>query len=243
LFLRSFVLVVAALALAAPALAITGGALDGNAHPAVGMLLADRGNGPEPDCSGSLVSPTVFLTAGHCTAGLSSNRVWVTFDSQVSSSTSKLLRGTAYTDPEFGHDRGDLHDLAVVVLDAPVTGIAPLSLPAAGLLDAKPKIASVVVVGYGYSARLTGGGNPTFVYDGARRFATTTVDSVTKTLLHVSSQDGGTCFGDSGGPELLGSTIVAVTSSGDSTCSGQSRGYRIDTQQARAFLGQFVPLP
>jgi len=68
---------VAALAVAAPAFAITGGSIDGTAHPAVGLLLADRGNGPEPDCSGALVSPTVFVTAAHCTGDLASGRVWV----------------------------------------------------------------------------------------------------------------------------------------------------------------------
>ena len=90
--LRSNILIaagVAALAVAAPAaFAITSGSLDGGAHPAVGLLLADRGNGPEPDCSGSLVSPTVFVTAAHCTGDLASARVWVSFDPQyVSRST------------------------------------------------------------------------------------------------------------------------------------------------------------
>src|SRR6185436_11616994 len=86
--------IVAVLVFCAPALAVTGGSLDGSAHPAVGILLADQGNGPQPACSGSLISPTVFLTAGHCTAGLASNRVWVSFDSQWMPS-SALLQGTA----------------------------------------------------------------------------------------------------------------------------------------------------
>jgi hypothetical protein len=183
----------------------------------------------------------VFLTAAHCTAGLPSSRVWVTFDSAYTAA-SKLAPGTAYTDPEFGHDRGDLHDLAVVVLDKSVSGIAPLSLPRAGLLDAA-KPASVTVVGYGAAMPGNGNGKPGFSYDFTRRFAVATVDSVTKSELHYSSHDGGTCYGDSGGPELLGSTIVAVTSHGDTVCAGQSRGYRTDTASARAFLGRFVPLP
>jgi secreted trypsin-like serine protease len=241
LFLRLSILALLALALSAPALAVTGGSVDANAHPAVGLLLADRGNGPEPDCSGSLVSSTVFLTAAHCVAGLPSNRVWVTFDAAYTSS-SRLLPGTAYADPAFGHDRGDLHDLAVVRLDRPVDAIAPLALPRAGLLDgAKP--ASATVVGYGAAAAGNGNGKPSFSFDFTRRYATTTVNSVTKSELHYSSHGGGTCYGDSGGPELLGSTVVAVTSHGDTVCAGQSRGYRTDTASARAFLAQFVSLP
>jgi hypothetical protein len=61
-----------ALALAAclaPAIgAITYGTPDGNAHPNVGLLVARIGTGFFAICSGTLVSPTVFLTAGHCTA-------------------------------------------------------------------------------------------------------------------------------------------------------------------------------
>ena len=238
--LRLLALAAATLALAAPAAAVTGGTVDGSAHPAVGLLLADFGSGPRPDCSGSLVSPTVFLTAAHCVVGLPSN-VWVTFDSAYSSS-STLLPGKAYADPLFGHDNGDLHDLAVVKLAKPVTGVTPLSLPAAGALDAA-KPASVVVVGYGADQAATGNGKPSFSFDFTRRFATSTVDSVTPSELHFSAHDGGVCYGDSGGPELLGSTIVAVTSHGDTVCAGQSRGYRVDTASARAFLGRFVALP
>ena len=49
---------------ASPASAITGGRPDGNAHPYVGIVMTAEGG----FCSGALLSPTVFLTAGHCTS-------------------------------------------------------------------------------------------------------------------------------------------------------------------------------
>jgi V8-like Glu-specific endopeptidase len=232
---------VAAVALSAPALAITGGTVDGGAHPAVGLLLADRGNGPEPACSGSLVSSTVFLTAGHCTANLSSARVWVSFASQWTKGA-PLLTGTAHTDPLFGQDKKDSHDLAVVVLDAPVSSVAPLALPSAGALDAS-KPDSVVAVGYGADQPAADKKNPSFTFDFTRRWTTADVGGVSKTELRLSARAGGTCHGDSGGPELVESTVMAVTSHGDDACTKQSFAYRVDTAGARAFLSQYVRLP
>jgi hypothetical protein len=227
----------AALVLAAPVLAITGGTLDGQTHPAVGLLLADRGNGPEPDCSGSLVSATVFLTAGHCTGGLASNRVWVSFDSRYVGGSSKLLTGTAYTDPQWGVAKGDTHDLAVVVLDAPVRGVTPFQLPKAASLDkAGLRSQSFVNVGYGYFDR-------TFTFDGYRRASVSSFTNAKPTELMLSDAAGGVCFGDSGGPRLLGSVVAAVTSTGNRNCTGQSTSYRLDTPSARAFLQQFVATP
>jgi len=240
LSLRFLMVAVAALALSTPALAITGGTVDGGAHPAVGLLLADRGNGPEPACSGTLVSSTVFLTAGHCTANLSSARVWVSFASQWTPG-SPLLAGTAHTDPLFGQDKKDSHDLAVVVLDAPVGSITPLALPAAGALDTKTE--SVVAVGYGADQPAADKKNPSFTFDFTRRWTIADVGGVSKTELRLSARAGGTCHGDSGGPDLLGSTVVAVTSHGDDACTKQSFAYRVDTAGARAFLSQYVRLP
>jgi secreted trypsin-like serine protease len=56
---------------------------------------------------------------------------------------------------------------------------------------------------------------------------------------------GGVCFGDSGGPRFLGTstTIVAVTSGGDMTCSGMNWSTRLDTPGSRSFLRAFVTLP
>ena len=228
---------VAALAVAAPAFAITGGSLDGNAHPGVGLLVADLGNGPEPDCSGSLISPTVFVTAAHCTGGLASTRVWVSFDSHYVAGLSSLLGGTAHTDPQWGLVKDDSHDLAVVVLDSAVRGVTPFVLPKAAALEAAGvSSAAFTNVGYGYSDR-------SFTFDGYRRWSTSSFTNVKPTELRLTEKGGGVCFGDSGGPRLLGNVVAAVTSTGNKNCTGQSISYRLDTPSARAFLSSFVSAP
>jgi hypothetical protein len=231
--------VLALAAIAAPALAITGGRPDGNGHPHVGLLVAVvDGTGPRPLCSGTLVAPSVFLTAGHCTASLPTTRVSVTFDPVPDLRTAPLRSGTAVTDPGFGGAKKDSHDLAVVLLDAPVEGVEPAELPTAGLLDHTPlKDATFINVGYGLSDRSTGGGE--------RLVSTSGFGSLRATELRLDSKDGGVCFGDSGGPRFLGDStlLVATTSGGNSACTGPSTSYRLDTPSAREFLGRFVSLP
>jgi len=234
---RFFLAGVAALAVAAPAFAITGGVIDGTAHPAAGLLLADRGHGPEPDCSGALVSPTVFVTAAHCTADLTSSRVWVSFDPRYSAGSSALLTGTAHTDPQWGVVKNDSHDLAVVVLDNPARGVVPYALPTASVLEtAAVSSQTFTNVGYGYYDR-------TFTFDGYRRWSASSFTNVMTTELRLADKPGGVCFGDSGGPRLLGNVVVAVTSTGNKNCTGQSISYRLDTPGARAFLSAFVAAP
>lgn len=63
---------------------------------------------------------------------------------------------------------------------------------------------------------------------------------MTPTLVRISTQNGGACFGDSGGPMLVGNVVVGVTSGGDSACAGMADAYRVDTADARAFLAQYV---
>ena len=64
-----------------------------------------------------------------------------------------------------------------------------------------------------------------------------------------SNGNGGTCYGDSGGPHFLhlagGETniVASITVTGDAPCKAMDRTYRVDTPTARAFLGQFVSLP
>lgn len=221
---------IAALAVAlvtvSTAAAITGGAVDGDAHPYVGALVV---NG-SVQCSGVLVAPTVFATAGHC--GADGTRVSVSFDSKLDGGWT-LLHGTLEADPSKGAD------LAVVVLDAPA-GVSPATLPAAGSAGSLGKGALVTSVGYGYSSEAADG---SFVYDGFRRAASSPILSVAKSMLKLSTSTSGPCMGDSGGPQLSGHTVLSVTSTGSKDCSGKAEGYRLDTPSAREFLSAFVALP
>jgi secreted trypsin-like serine protease len=238
--LFSLVAVTVALTATAAAHGIIGGSLDTGRHPAAGALLVPGPNGLEPECSGVLVAPRVFVTAGHCTdAALATGGAYVVFGDRLDPGTWSPIHGTAVTDPGYGHDSADPQDLGVVVLDrnAPV---APAGLPAAGAAERLAKDGVVPVsVGYGYSQRDGKG----FVYDAARHAAAIPISSQTSTLLRISSHDGAQlCFGDSGGPQYLpGSpTVVSVTSGGNTVCKGNATTTRLDSPSARAFLGQFV---
>ncbi len=63
--------------------------------------------------------------------------------------------------------------------------------------------------------------------------------------MNAATGDGGTCYGDSGGPNFLGgTTIVAPTTiTGDSSCRATNVAYRLDTAAARDFPGGCVALP
>jgi len=229
----SLALIAAALTATGTAHAILGGSLDAGMHPAAGALLIPGPDGLEPECSGVLVAPRVFLTAAHCTdAALQAGGAFVAFGDTLDPSTWHPVAGTAVSDPNYGKDSSDPQDLGVVLLgrNAPV---APAPLGSA------QGVTSVVAVGFGYSSR---DGNKSFVYDGAKHAATIPVSSSTATLLHLSSQTGvALCFGDSGGPQYAGSTVVSVTSGGNTTCKGNATTTRLDSASAAAFLSQFLP--
>jgi len=233
--------VTVALTATGTAYGVIGGSLDAGRHQAAGALLVPTRNGLAPECSGVLIAPRVFLTAGHCTnAALAAGGAYVVFDDELRPGSWTPIHGTAITDPAYGHDSSDPHDLGVILLDedAPV---APAALPAAGSADrlAKDGVA-LVSAGYGYSQRLD---NKDFVYDGFRHMAAMPVVSETSTLLRISSQTGAElCFGDSGGPQYLPgtSTVMSVTSGGNTVCKGTATTTRLDSASARGFLRGFL---
>jgi hypothetical protein len=243
---------VAALAVPTTASAITYGSPDGNGHPEVGALLAPVAypDGTWTTCTGTLISPTVFLTAAHCDQGVS--RVAVTFDSTYDSATGTTHEGTWHADPRYRKAQSDPFDIAVVVLDVPVTGIAPARLPAAGSLAGLPNGTRFTSVGYGAQS-VTIDHGPTFHYADVRYVATGGLNAVTNAWLRISMNPargkGGTCFGDSGGPNFLGAgssetnIVAATTITGDSMCRATNVDYRLDTASARSFLRPFVTLP
>ena len=231
-----------------PATAIINGTADGNAHPAVGGLVSPTqySDGSWLYCSGTLISPTVFLTAAHC--GTDGERVGVTFDSDYEAGD-KVYYGTFQADPAYPGNSSDSHDIAVVVLDKAVKGITPAQLPGADTLSNLSADQRFTSVGYGAYEVTNEPGGHRYLYDDRRMVATGTLNATNNTWLRISMNastgNGGTCYGDSGGPNFLGTTnvIAGITITGDAVCRSTNVVYRLDTESARAFLGEFVRLP
>jgi len=248
-----FVALSAALVFAAAGSAITNGVPDGNAHPEVGALLATHAfsDGTWEECTGTLISSHVFLTAEHCDLGV--DRVEVTFASTFVRGQSTTYWGTWHGDPDYNQTSSDPNDLAVVVLDNAVRGITPARLPAANSLSNLPGDQQFTPVGYGAQSVTNGPGGKTFHYADVRFVAVGTLNSITPSWLRISQNpstgNGGTCYGDSGGPNFLGAgssetnIVAGVTITGDTPCRSTNVDYRVDTASARAFLGQYVTLP
>jgi V8-like Glu-specific endopeptidase len=242
------VLLLAALVSTTPASAITNGVADGNRHPNVGGLVSPTqySDGTWLYCSGTLISPTVFLTAAHCAED--GERVGVTFDTDYAAGD-KVYYGTFQSDPLYPGPSSDSHDIAVVVLDRAVKGIEPALLPEADSLSGLSATQQFTSVGYGAYEVTNSPGGHQYLYNDVRMVATGTLNATNKTWLRISMNaatgNGGTCYGDSGGPNFLGTTdlVAAITITGDAVCRSTNVDYRLDTESARAFLGQYVPLP
>jgi hypothetical protein len=253
------VLILAAGAL--PAAAITGGELDGEGHPNVGLMIADENGEPAWRCSGTLITPRVFLTAGHCVEGASAARVW--FDSDMATVPDYpyggvvAIEGTPIPHPEYDWGDSDSHDVGLVILHQEVTGIEPAMMPEPDLLaqlkkdrilqDGGPDGAYFTVVGYGGS--LASWPPPDLFYDKIRRVAESEYVALTQWWLHLSQKavfdESGSCFGDSGGPSFWVDSngdeiVVAVTSTGDAQCVATGLNYRVDTPETLAWIYRVI---
>jgi secreted trypsin-like serine protease len=251
-------IVLAALGIAGTAIGITYGQPDNGRHPNVAAIVRLRTSDNQFRilCTGSLVTPRYVLTASHCTSfveSLGQTDIWVTFDEHFSQS-SKLIHGTMITNPLFNRTQSDPEDIALIRLDQPVTGVEPVQLPTAGLLDQMKKAGTLrgtqfTSVGYGIQQPqpAPGGIVHEFPMERWRSVGTfTTLDTVWLRIAQTQATgDGGTCNGDSGGPQFLGESNLqtSVTITGDLQCFATNVDYRLDTPQARAFLRQYISLP
>lgn len=238
-----------------PGTAVTrGGELDNDGHPHVGMMIADVGGNPAWRCSGTLIAPTLFITAGHCTDGADGARVW--FDA-YHESYNPAANGYPFTGGEGIEGTPSTHpgyeilgpwfqyDLGVVVLDTAVYMDTYGELPELGQLNALAtkrgqQDVTFTAVGFGLQKAFPDAAawkdealkNRMVAYPKLNQINTPGMTGDFSLLLSNNAKTGGTCFGDSGGPNFIGDTNVmaGVTSYGlNPTCSGVGGVYRLDT--------------
>jgi hypothetical protein len=155
------------------------------------------------------------------------------------------------TNPNNNQSQSDSGDIGVLILEQDVRGVTPATLPACHLLDqlvAQNGMKSAVFTnaGYGLQNRVVGGGVPFFqdLNPIPRMFSFSSFNSLNGGYLRLSQNpstgNGGTCFGDSGGPNFLTvngkQLIVSITITGDSVCRSTNVDYRLDIPSAQAFL-------
>ena len=248
---------------AATVLAVKYGELDGDRHPHVGLLVAQDASGnPLWRCSGTLLSPTLFLTAGHCTEAPAAHvEIW--FDADVDAGRpangypfNGEVGGTPYTHPQYDPNAFFRYDLGVVVLDAPVNVPVYGALPELDRLDRLQtrrgqQAPTFTAVGYGVQASFPDAAAWKDQSARVRYLARPQLLQINvpgsvgdfSILLSNNASTGGTCFGDSGGPNFIGDTnvIAGVTSfARNGNCAGSGGVYRIDRADDLDWLyGQF----
>jgi Trypsin len=265
-------------ALFSPALAVTDGKLDGNAHPAVVLLLMEVGGQPAFRCSGTLLSPTLLLTAGHCTSNFPDSpytgmRVFTESDVQAGIGTTNnypfagpnSVEATAWhSHPLYETAPFFLHDVGVVILKSPGV-ILPQSqygvLPSVNQFDAlktQRGLRDVTFTAVGYGLQESFPDPASFLASNSRtRYSATpqllqiNVPGFTgnfSMLLSNNAHTGGTCFGDSGGPNFYGSggtetkIVAGVTSFGlNGNCAGTGGVFRMDRQDVLDFVHTYLP--
>lgn len=259
--------VIAILAVAVfPVGAITDGEPDGDGHPYVGLMIADVDGVPAWRCSGTLISPTVFLTAGHCTDGATSARVWfysdMTYDNvpfplyPYGGPGSGAVEGMPHTHPDYNPAAFFLRDVGVVILDEPVYMAEYGQLPELDQLDAlktKRGRQDVTFTAVGYGLQMSFPDAASWKENNVRvrmvahpKLNQINVPGFTSDfsmLLSNNAHTGGTCFGDSGGPNFLGdSNVVAgVTSFGvNGNCAGTGGVFRMDRSWSLDWVSGFL---
>jgi hypothetical protein len=257
--------------------AVTDGTLDGNTHRAVVLLLMEVDHKPAFRCTGTLLSPTIVVTAGHCTSDYpdppyTGMRVFTESDVQGGIGTTNnypyggqnSIEATDWAaHPDFENGSFVLHDVGVVRLQGQGF-VLPASeygrLPDVNMLDnlktrRGQKDETFTAVGYGLQKSFPDQAsflehNVKTRYMATPRLLQINVPGFTGSfsmLLSNNAATGGTCFGDSGGPNFVGSgptetnVIAGVTSFGiNGNCAGTGGVFRLDRQDVLDFVNSYL---
>ena len=245
--------------------AVTDGELDGVRHPYVGLMVAqDEDGNPLWRCSGTLISAMIFLTAGHCTEN-PAEHVEIWFASDVESGIPANgypytgdAGGTPDTHPQYDPNAFHLHDLGVVVLDEPVFMDEYGALPELNELDSLAtehgeQDLTLTAVGYGLQQSFPDAASWKENNQRVRMLARPHLVQINtgftgdfSVLLSNNANTGDACFGDSGGPTLIGETnVLAGVTSFDmnGNCAGTGGVYRVDRADDLNWLASFGVVP
>lgn len=258
------IILISLLVMTVPASAITAiNELDGDGHPNVVLLVMDIDGQPAYRCTATLLSPKVVLTAGHCTSNYPDSpftgmRVFTESDVQDGNNNypfegpNSVEAVAWHTHPQYETGPFFLHDVGVVILEEPIYLDEYGVLPEADQLDVFKKRRGLqdttfTAVGYGVQ-RI----NPVFIesvkvrmvaYPFLIQINTPGFTGDFSLLLSNNHATGGTCFGDSGGPNFLGESNVVggVTSFGiNGNCAGTGGVFRMDRQDVLDFVLQYL---
>ncbi|MHC4755319.1 MAG: S1 family peptidase [Planctomycetota bacterium] len=241
-----------------PAAAITWGDLDeDDLFPNVGMVGISVSGVPETICSGTLIAPSVVLTAGHCIDYVLMLEQF--FDLYLSNALPgqglPVTRYIIHTDYYWG-PQSNPHDVGDLILEQPVD-ITPAELPELGFLDELKadgmlgkgrNKAKFTVVGYGATINWP---PPVVDFNSAfqRRYAESEYRALLQAWIRLSqnhaTNDEGSCFGDSGGPVFYTDSdgyefLVGITSAGDPNCVSASFNYRTDILETLDFIEDVI---